>query len=73
MAIVDFHEQLKAHGIELLLVPVPPKAAIYPEKFFPSFDVRTEDSAPFLHRFYGELCSAGIEVLDLMPMMIQKR
>jgi alginate O-acetyltransferase complex protein AlgJ len=71
-AIVDFHQQLKAHGIELLLVPVPPKAAIYPEKILPSFDVRTEDSAPFLHRFYGELRSAGIEVLDPMPMMIQK-
>ena len=72
-AIVDFHEKLKAHGIELLLVPVPPKAAIYPEKFLTSFDVRTEDSAPVLHRFYGELRSAGIEVLDLMPMMIQKK
>src|SRR5438128_1198398 len=31
-AILDFQQQLKARGIELLLVPVPPKASVYPEK-----------------------------------------
>ena len=36
-AILDFRDQLKQHGIELLLVPVPPKAAIYPEKIVPQF------------------------------------
>src|SRR6184192_440303 len=50
-AIVDFHDQLKKRGIELLLVPVPPKAAIYPEKIVPQFNTG-EDAAPFLHRFY---------------------
>ena len=29
-AIVDFNDQLKKLGIELLLVPVPPKAVVYP-------------------------------------------
>src|SRR5262249_3946191 len=71
-AILDFHEQLKTRGIDLLVVPVPLKAAIYPEKILSSFDVRTEDSAPFLHRFYSELRSAGINVLDLMPVMIRQ-
>jgi len=71
-AIVDFQEQLKARGIDLLVVPVPPKAAIYPEKILPGFNVRTDDAAPLLHRFYEELRAAGIEVLDLMPLMIQK-
>ncbi|MEM7392865.1 MAG: hypothetical protein AAF492_11015, partial [Verrucomicrobiota bacterium] len=31
-AILDFHRQLKQADIELLLVPVPGKAAVYPEK-----------------------------------------
>src|ERR1041384_5215978 len=31
-AILDFHQQLKARGVDLLIVPVPPKAAIYPEQ-----------------------------------------
>jgi alginate O-acetyltransferase complex protein AlgJ len=72
-AIVDFQQQLKARGIHLLVVPVPPKAAIYPEKILPAFNVRTGDSAPALHRFYDELRAAGIEVLDLMPLLIQNR
>ena len=72
-AILDFQKQLKALGIDLLVVPVPPKIAIYPEKILPDFNVRTDDSAPVLHRFYEELRSAGIDVFDLMPLFIQNR
>jgi hypothetical protein len=72
-AILDFQQQLKARGIELLVVPVPPKAAIYPEKIVPGFDVRTTDPAPALHRFYEELRGAGIDVLDLSALFIQNR
>jgi len=72
-AILDFQQQLKRRGIELLVVPVPPKAAIYPEKIAPGFDVRTTDSAPVLHRFYDELRGAGIDVLDLSALFIQNR
>jgi len=72
-AIVDFQQQLKARGIELLVVPVPPKASVYPEKIVSGFDVRTKDPAPVLHQFYSELRAAGIDVLDLSPLFIQKR
>ncbi|HEV2840569.1 MAG TPA: hypothetical protein VGW39_04520 [Chthoniobacterales bacterium] len=72
-AIVDFQKQLKARGIDLLVVPVPPKAAIYPEKILPGFDVGAADPAPVLHRFYEELRAAGIDVLDLAPLFIQNR
>jgi alginate O-acetyltransferase complex protein AlgJ len=72
-AIVDFQKQLKARGIDLLVVPVPPKAAIYPEKILPGFDLRTDDSAPVLHKFYGELRATGIDVLDLTPLFVQHR
>jgi alginate O-acetyltransferase complex protein AlgJ len=72
-AIVDFQRQLKARGIELVVVPVPPKAAIYPEKIVSGFDVRTTDPAPTLHRFYEELRGAGIDVLDLSALFIQNR
>jgi len=70
-AIVDFQKQLKARGIDLLVVPVPPKAAVYPEKFLPGFNAGKEDAAPVVHRFYEELRAAGIEVLDLMPLLLQ--
>jgi hypothetical protein len=72
-AILDFHQQLRARGIELVVVPVPPKAAIYPEKIVPGFDVRTTDPAPVLHRFYDELRGAGIDVLDLSALFVQNR
>jgi SGNH hydrolase-like domain, acetyltransferase AlgX len=71
--IVDFQKQLKERGVDLLLVPVPPKAAIYPEKILPGFKVRTEDAAPLLHRFYEELRAVGIDVLDLTPIFLRER
>lgn len=72
-AILDFQQQLKARGIDLVLVPVPPKAAIYPEKIVPGFDVRSADPAPVLHRFYDELRAASLDVLDLTQLLIQNR
>src|SRR6476469_6990681 len=72
-AMLDFQQQLKARGIELVVVPVPPKASIYPEKIVPGFDVRASDPAPALHRFYEELRSAGLDVLDLSQLFVQKR
>src|SRR6266511_4306686 len=63
-AIVDFHEQLKQRGIDLLLVPVPPKATIYPEKILPDVDLHGETAAPFLARFYDELRQREIDVVD---------
>ncbi|HEY2139514.1 MAG TPA: hypothetical protein VGH00_05500, partial [Chthoniobacterales bacterium] len=72
-AILDFQQQLKARGIELVLVPVPPKAAIYPEKIVPGVEVRTTDPAPTLHRFYDELRGRGIDVLDLTALFVQER
>src|SRR5882724_10514254 len=72
-AILDFQQQLKARGIELLVVPVPPKASVYPEKIVSSFDVRAKDPAPVLHQFYDELRAAGVDVLDLSKLFIEKR
>ncbi len=67
-AIVD-----SRRGIELLLMPVPPKAAIYPEKIVPDVDLHGETAAPFLARFYDELRGRGIDVVDLAPVFLQNR
>ena len=72
-AILDFQQQLKGRGIALLVVPVPPKASVYPEKIVSGFDVRTKDPAPALRQFYDELRAAGVDVLDLGALFIQKR
>ena len=70
-AIVDFHEQLKKRGIDLLLMPVPPKAAIYPEKILPDVDLHGQTAAPYLAGFYDELRKRGVDVVDLAPVFLQ--
>jgi alginate O-acetyltransferase complex protein AlgJ len=72
-AILNFRDQLKQRGIELLLVPVPPKAAVYPEKILSEFNGRREDATRFLHLFYEELRSHDVDVLDLSALFIEKR
>src|SRR5262249_45712511 len=72
-AIVDFHGQLKKRGSDPLLMPVPPKAAIYPEKILPDVDLHGETAAPYLARFYDELRKHEINVVDLSPVFLQNR
>ena len=73
VAIVDFNKQLQALGIRLLLVPVPPKIAIYPERLFSSFDSKPEDLGADLQTFYQRLEKAGVEVVDLLPLFYSQR
>jgi SGNH hydrolase-like domain, acetyltransferase AlgX len=72
-AIVDFHDQLKSRGIDLLLMPVPPKPSIYPEKILPVVDMHGETAAPHLAQFYDELRKRGIDVVDLSSVFLQNR
>jgi SGNH hydrolase-like domain, acetyltransferase AlgX len=72
-AIVDFNDQLKRRGIQLLLMPVPPKAAIYPEKILPDVELHGETAAPYLARFYDDLRGRGIDVVDLSPVFLQNQ
>jgi alginate O-acetyltransferase complex protein AlgJ len=72
-AIVDFHDQLKKRGIDLILMAVPPKPAIYPEKILPNVDLHGETAAPYLTRFYDELRKREIDVVDLAPVFLQNR
>ena len=72
-AIVDFNEQLKKRGILLVLLPVPAKAAIYPDKVSLALPASHADPAPFLHQFYDELRAKGVDVLDLTTVFTQER
>ncbi len=63
-AISDFDTQLKAAGVRLILMPVPPKAMI--SRHAPP-GVRSGPEADTLGVFYRDLASRGVEVLDLRP------
>lgn len=78
-AILDFHAQLQAVGVELLLVPVPPKAMIYPDFVSQALAQRltTQDAParldPVHQEFYGLLREHSVPVLDLTDVFIQER
>jgi len=68
--IAKYAEELKALGVELLLVPVPCKAAIYPEMFNGKIDART---VPGMGAFFVKLKAQGVDVLDLETMFKEER
>jgi len=70
-AVVDFHRQLRERGIELLLVPVPPKAALYPEKLGLEASLGAAATTPYLQEFYKELRAREVAVLDLSAAFAQ--
>jgi alginate O-acetyltransferase complex protein AlgJ len=76
-AIADFSDQLKRAGIELLIVPVPAKAAVYPDAISNQIKVSTAHTTarvdPDHERFYRLLGDRGIAVLDLTARFIQER
>ena len=74
-AIQDFKRQLDVLGIELLLVPVPPKATIFPEKISAAFTVPIPVPRldPDHQNFYDQLRSEGIDILDLTDLFLRER
>jgi len=73
-AIIDFAAQLKAEGIELIFVPIPPKAVIYPEHITPDLAVPQGTRLDVVHKqFYDMLEEHGVNVLDLTPMFLKAR
>ncbi len=66
-AILDFNQQLKNRGIALIVVPVPPKAQLYPEAVASDLPPAFGDPAPALAAFYVELRRQGVDVVDLAP------
>ena len=76
-AILDFKRQLEAAGVELLVVPVPAKAAIYPNELSGAIVVAPLVVPPRLdvadRAFYDVLRAAGVTVVDLTPPFLADR
>jgi len=71
-AILDFHQQLKLAGIRLIVMPVPAKAAVYPDELD-----ATLKPAPGLAasdcEFLAILRKEGVEVLDITEDLRARR
>lgn len=65
-AILAFHRQLAQQGIQLIVMPVPPKSVVQPEKFttrFKAGTVRLQN--PSYAAFIRDLKQAGVLVADV--------
>lgn len=76
--ILDVARQLRERGIDFLVMPVPPRSAVYPELVAPDFTPLAPGELPplldlELRRFYLELEKNGVEVLDLLPTFLAER
>jgi hypothetical protein len=71
-AFLDFHAQLKGAGIRLVFIPVPGKAALYPDALDSALPAGGRLDAAHA-AFYDLLRKDGIEVIDLVPDFIAMR
>jgi alginate O-acetyltransferase complex protein AlgJ len=76
-AILDFKRQLDELGIELILLPVPPKAALYPDKLSADIAANAKGDLPRVdtahQELYKLLADAGVQVIDLYPVFAKMR
>jgi hypothetical protein len=72
-AIVHFRDQLAERGIRLLLVPVPNKESIYPDKVSSRAENLNGVMAPRTRQVLDKLRAHGVEVLDLFELFRASR
>jgi len=73
-AIVDFHEQLARRGIILVVLPIPGKATIHPERLTARLG---DDAVPLRNRSTAELLrqleQRGVQVFDPIATLVEMR
>ncbi|MBN2351332.1 MAG: hypothetical protein JXD23_02100 [Spirochaetales bacterium] len=73
-AVVDFNERLNKRGIELIFIPVPAKAAVYPDMLKGSPVTNAANRLDYFHaEFYKLLRSKGVNVVDIAPLLLAHR
>lgn len=71
--IVDFKKQLAQRGSELLVVIVPGKGSIYPEKLDAAFPEKLRSTVSHSPEFIAALRSAGVAAVDLFTPFTKER
>ena len=72
-AIVDFRDQLAARGIHLLVMPVPNKESIYPDRLSSRAEGLHGVVSPRTREIFEMLRSANVEVVDLFKEFTSAR
>lgn len=73
-AITTYNKLLAERGITLYLMPVPPKAMLYPDRLAKELTAADAAQVQALYQeFYGALAGAGVKVIDLLPKLVSER
>ena len=73
-AILEYNKLLAEKGITLYLMPVPPKALVYPDKLSATLDRKAGAEDKALYReFYAKLSAGGVKIIDLLPDLAANR
>lgn len=74
-AIRSYARQLDALGVELLVVPIPTRTEVYPDRLpdVPPAPADFAGYAPGTAFFLATLAAEGIEVVDLLPALVAAR
>lgn len=76
-AIADYAQQLRAQNIDLILVPVPPKALVYPDKVTKGLKLGSKKKPArldsVLKAAMDELSGKNVKVVDLLPVLMAHR
>jgi len=72
-AIINYNKALADEGLTLYLMPVPPKALVYPDKLVEGVVPGGVEEARALYTdFYAQLSDSGVKVIDLLPELVGK-
>jgi hypothetical protein len=73
-AILDFRDQLASRGIALIVMPVPVKPTVYPERFSARYEGRTGVvQNPSFTAFLERLEQEGVTCLDVAPLLAEAK
>jgi alginate O-acetyltransferase complex protein AlgJ len=74
VAIIAFHRQLAARGIHLIVLPVPVKTSIHPDRFSARFEPRVSawQNGSYYEPFLDALAREGVTVFDPAPLLGEK-
>jgi hypothetical protein len=72
-AILDFRDRLATRGIELVVLPVPGKASVYPEMLTCRATALGQPLGAHTRKIMAQLEEAGVEVVDLFEVFAQAK
>ncbi len=71
--VVDFYEQLKRRGIDLIFIPVPVTTEMIPDVLASHAPEPGKSNAPQRSEYLLALLDAGVEVIDLYPGLYREQ